>query len=209
VSCRKKQGSSKRGACGLIGMYRLRWRYRRRERNRVVWRARLREVPAGYKFRMLDVVDLYTREARIEPSTLSPGLRVVRVLESLWERRGTPRQSANNGTELTSRVMHQWAYQNQVAPHLIERGKPTHYAFLEGFNRKFRDGKLEPEPVRGSPTRTRGDRRFTGGLQQRAPAQLAEVPRVRPRDRRPPPRRSFPPFQRGQVRMCRNLGVSA
>ena len=34
---------------------------------------------------------------------------------------------------------------------------------------------LEPELVRGSPTRTRSDRSLAGGLQYRAPAQLAEV----------------------------------
>ena len=34
---------------------------------------------------------------------------------------------------------------------------------------------LEPELVRGSPTRTGGDRSLAGGLQHRAPAQLAKV----------------------------------
>src|SRR5260370_22238629 len=34
---------------------------------------------------------------------------------------------------------------------------------------------FEPELVRGSPTRTRSDRSLAGGLQYRAPAQLAEV----------------------------------
>src|SRR6266849_4481604 len=34
---------------------------------------------------------------------------------------------------------------------------------------------LEPELVRGSPTRTGGDRGLAGGLQHRAPAQLAKV----------------------------------
>lgn len=35
--------------------------------------------------------------------------------------------------------MDQWAYQNQVALHFIERGKPTQNAFIESFNGKFRD----------------------------------------------------------------------
>jgi putative transposase len=33
----------------------------------------------------------------------------------------------------------QWAYQNQVELHFIERGKPTQNAFIESFNGKFRD----------------------------------------------------------------------
>ncbi len=35
--------------------------------------------------------------------------------------------------------MSKWAYQNQVALHFIERGKPTQNAFIERFNGKFRD----------------------------------------------------------------------
>jgi putative transposase len=34
---------------------------------------------------------------------------------------------------------YQWAYQNQVVLHFIERGKPTQNAFIESFNGKFRD----------------------------------------------------------------------
>jgi len=45
----------------------------------------------------------------------------------------------DNGTEFTSRVVDQWAYQNQVALHFIERGKPTQNALIESFNGKFRD----------------------------------------------------------------------
>jgi putative transposase len=99
------------------------------------------ELAGGRKFRTLNLMDGYTREAlRIEPDTSLPGLRVVRVLEGLRERRGTPVAiQVDNGTEFTSRVVDQWAYQNQVALHFIERGKPTQNAFIESFNGKFRD----------------------------------------------------------------------
>ena len=99
------------------------------------------ELAGGRKFRTLNLMDGYTREAlRIEPDTSLPGLRVVRVLEGLRERRGTPAAiQVDNGTEFTSRVVDQWAYQNQVALHFIERGKPTQNAFIESFNGKFRD----------------------------------------------------------------------
>jgi putative transposase len=43
---------------------------------------------------------------RIEPDTSLPGVRVVRVLEGLRERRGTPAAiQVDNGTEFTSRVV--------------------------------------------------------------------------------------------------------
>ena len=90
---------------------------------------------------LFNLMDGYTREAlRIEPDTSRPGLRVVRVLDALRERRGTPTAiQVDNGTEFTSRVVDQWAYQNQVALHFIERGKPTQNALIESFNGKFRD----------------------------------------------------------------------
>src|SRR5258708_40095648 len=99
------------------------------------------ELASGRKFRTLNLMDGYPREAlRIEPDTSLPGLRVVRVLAGLRERRGTPAAiQLDNGTEFTSRVVDQWAYQNQVALHFIERGKPTQNAFIETFNGKFRD----------------------------------------------------------------------
>jgi len=99
------------------------------------------ELAGGRKFRTLNLMDGYTREAlRIEPDTSLPGLRVVRILEELRERHGTPAAiQVDNGTEFASRVVDQWAYQNQVALHFIERDKPTQNAFIESFNGKFRD----------------------------------------------------------------------
>ena len=41
---REQAGLSERHACGLIGMHRGSWRYRRRERNEAALRARLREM---------------------------------------------------------------------------------------------------------------------------------------------------------------------
>ena len=83
----------------------------------------------------------HTREALvIEVDTSLPGLRVVRVLERLRERRGTPAAiQVDNGTEFTSRVVDQWADQQGVALYFIERGKPTQNALIESFNGKFRD----------------------------------------------------------------------
>ena len=99
------------------------------------------ELARGRKFRTLNPMDGYAREAlRIEPDTSLPGLRVVRVLESLRERRGTPAAiQVDKGTEFTSRVADQGAFQNQVVLHFIEPGKPAQNAFIERFNGKFRD----------------------------------------------------------------------
>ena len=45
----------------------------------------------------------------------------------------------DNGTEFTSQVMDQWAYENQVQLHFITPGRPMENGFIESFNGKFRD----------------------------------------------------------------------
>jgi putative transposase len=100
------------------------------------------ELAGGRRFRTLNLMDGYTREAlRIEPDTSLPGLRVVRILEGLRERRGTPTAiQVGKRTEFTgSGSWIKRACQNQVALHFIERGEPTQNAFIESFNGKFRD----------------------------------------------------------------------
>ncbi|MFZ0739751.1 MAG: integrase core domain-containing protein [Candidatus Acidiferrales bacterium] len=61
------------------------------------------------------------------------------MLEGLREKGGTPAAiQVDNGTEFTSGVVDQWASQNHVALHFIERGKPMQNALFESFNGKFR-----------------------------------------------------------------------
>ncbi len=62
-------------------------------------------LSSGRRFRMLNIVDDYTREClAIEVDTSLGGLRVVRVLEELKQRRGLPRQiRSDNGPELHKR----------------------------------------------------------------------------------------------------------
>ncbi len=95
----------------------------------------------GRKFRTLNLMDGYTRQAlAIEVDTSLPGAWVVRVLEGLRERRGLPQQIVvDNGMEFTSRVVDQWAYQRGVELYFITPGKLTENAFIESFNGKFRD----------------------------------------------------------------------
>jgi putative transposase len=45
----------------------------------------------------------------------------------------------DSGTEFTSRVVDQWAYAQGVELHFITPGKPVENAYIESFNRKFRD----------------------------------------------------------------------
>jgi len=96
---------------------------------------------SGRKFRTLNLRDGFTRYApRNEVDTSLPGQRVVRVLEELKRRGRQPEAIViDNGTEFTSPVVDQWAYQNQVQLHFITPGRPMENGFIESFNGKFRD----------------------------------------------------------------------
>jgi putative transposase len=95
----------------------------------------------GRRIRCLTVVDCFTRESpAIEIDTSLPGARVVRVLEDLSLQRGVPNTILmDNGPELTSRVLDQWAYEHGVQLRFIDPGKPVQNAFIESFNGRFRD----------------------------------------------------------------------
>lgn len=98
-------------------------------------------LASGRKFRTLNLMDGYTREAlAIEVDTSLPGARVVRVLQRLQELGRAPeRIQVDNGSEFVSRVVDQWAYAQGVALHFIRPGKPTDNGYIESFNGKFRD----------------------------------------------------------------------
>jgi len=98
-------------------------------------------LASGRTFRTLNLMDGFTRESpRIEVDTSLPGLRVVRVLEDVARERGYPPAiQVDNGPEFVSRVVDQWAFEHRVELHFIAPGKPTENAFIESFNRKFRD----------------------------------------------------------------------
>jgi len=98
-------------------------------------------LTSGRKFRTLNLMDGYTREAlAIEVDTSLPGARVVRVLQRLQDQQRIPeRIQVDNGSEFISRVVDQWAFERGVELYFITPGKPTENAFIESFNGKFRD----------------------------------------------------------------------
>ncbi len=98
-------------------------------------------LSSGRRFRTLNIVDDYTREClAIEVDTSLGGLRVVRVLEELKQRRGLPRQiRSDNGPEFVSRAVDQWAFEQGLRWHTIQPGRPMENGYVESFNGRFRD----------------------------------------------------------------------
>ncbi len=95
----------------------------------------------GRRFRVLGVMDIYTREClRLEVDFSLPSERVVRVLDDLDAYDQLPgRITVDNGPEFTSAQLSQWLFPRHVDLDFIEPGKPTQNAFIESFNRTLRD----------------------------------------------------------------------
>ena len=98
----------------------------------------------GRRFRILSVVDEFTREClALVADTSLPGRRVVRELEAIIARRGRPAMClSDNGTELTCMAMLRFSQDMRIEWHYIAPGKPTQNAFIESFNGKLRDELL-------------------------------------------------------------------
>jgi len=110
----------------------------------------------GRRFRILAIVDDFTREAlALVVDTSISGHRMARELDSLIARRGKPLTIvSDNGTEMTSRAMLEWTNRTDVDWHYIAPGKPQQNGFVESFNGKLRDECLNEE-VFGSLTEAR------------------------------------------------------
>ena len=95
---------------------------------------------------MLNILDEGIREPLdIVVDTSIPASRVVRVLEQLRQERGTPKAiRVDNGTEMTSQVFQDWCTQHEIAILYIQPGKPNQNAYIERFNRSFRNEVLDP-----------------------------------------------------------------
>ena len=98
----------------------------------------------GTRFRTFNVIDDYNREAlaiEIDTSLCAP--RVVRVLERLKEQDRKPDVlRVDNGPEFLSECLTQWCRDNGVLLQYIQPGKPNQNAYIERFNRTYRNEVL-------------------------------------------------------------------
>lgn len=99
----------------------------------------------GRAFRTLNILDDFNREALwIEVDTSLPAERVTRVLENLIDWRGKPQSiRMDNGPELISRRLENWAKERQIELLHIQPGKPAQNAYIERFNRTYREDILD------------------------------------------------------------------
>ena len=98
----------------------------------------------GRRYRTLNIIDEGVREVLdIVIDTSIPGGRVVRTLEQLSRWRGLPQAiRCDNGPELISQVLVDWCKENDVELRYIQPGKPNQNAYIERFNRTYREEVL-------------------------------------------------------------------
>ena len=114
------------------------------------------QLACGRRFRILNVIDDYSRECVGQLADVSiSGGRMARFLTELGQARQLPGTIVcDNGTEMTSKAMFFWSREAGVKLHFIQPGKPTQNAFVESFNGRFRDSCLNQHWFR-SLTETR------------------------------------------------------
>ena len=99
----------------------------------------------GRRFRTFNVLDEGNREAlAIEIGPSIPSARVIRVLDDLMRFYGRPaRVRVDNGPELTAEAFVEWCTAHRIAIDYIQPGKPDQKAFIERFNRSYREEVLD------------------------------------------------------------------
>ncbi len=99
----------------------------------------------GKRFRTMNILDDYNREVLgIKVSVSLPSERVVTYLEEIANQRGYPIYlRLDNGPENISKVMKSWAELNGVKIRYIQPGKPAQNAYIERFNRTYRQEVLD------------------------------------------------------------------
>jgi putative transposase len=101
------------------------------------------QLASGRRFRVLNIVDDFTRECVLQiVDTSISGHRLARELTDL-DRPLPKKIVVDNGPEFTCKAMFFWAKKAGVKLHFIQPGKPTQNAFVESFNGKFRDYCLD------------------------------------------------------------------
>ena len=101
----------------------------------------------GVKFRILNVIDEFTREClavRVGRSLTHQS--VIEVLTKLFVERGVPVHiRSDNGSEFTANRIRAWFKRLEVRPLFIEPGSPWENGYIESFNGKMRDELLARE----------------------------------------------------------------
>ncbi len=101
----------------------------------------------GIPFRILNVLDEYTREClAVKTARKLTHKDVLEVLMDLFVERGIPVHiRSDNGSEFTAKKVRLFLSRLSVKPLFIEPGSPWENGYIESFNGKMRDELLKGE----------------------------------------------------------------
>ena len=101
----------------------------------------------GVKFRILNILDEFTREClAVRVGRSLTHQIVIEVLTELFFVHGIPVHiRSDNGSEFTAKRVRAWFKQLHVKPLFIEPGSPWENGYIESFNGKMRDELLARE----------------------------------------------------------------
>jgi putative transposase len=101
----------------------------------------------GVKFRILNIIDEYTREClAVKVKRQLTHQDVLETLGELFWKRGVPVHiRSDNGSEFTARRVRRWLDKLEVKPLYIEPGSPWENGYIESFNGRMRDELLARE----------------------------------------------------------------
>ena len=101
----------------------------------------------GKAFRILNIIDEYTRECLA--TFVARSIKAEDVLDQLFNLfvfRGIPEHiRSDNGSEFTARAVRKWLSELGVKTLFIEPGSPWENGYIESFNGKMRDELLNRE----------------------------------------------------------------
>jgi putative transposase len=99
----------------------------------------------GRKFRTLNVIDDYNREAiAIEVAHSMPAIRVTELLERIIQEQAKPKTiRTDNGPEFISKEFNTWCNSRNIEIQYTQPGRPMQNGYIERFNRSFRESILD------------------------------------------------------------------
>lgn len=99
----------------------------------------------GRMIRTLNIIDQYNRKIlTIHVDTSITARKLTRILDQVIERHGKPLSiRTDNGSEFTSKWFQLWLQKQGIEWKRIPNGRPDKNAFIERFNRTYRDEVLD------------------------------------------------------------------
>lgn len=99
----------------------------------------------GRKVRIFNIIDDHNREAlAVEPDYSHSGHSVVQVLKRIIPIKGKPEEiRCDNGPEFLSAKLVEYCNKEGIQLRYIQPGKPTQNAFIERFNKTYREDILD------------------------------------------------------------------